>query len=89
MKKDVYIASELYKLDMRTQFGYKIVLERRTKDEIVFEGDYETTEGLEVINQFFDITPASDIKAIICEYGLINPSQMLSFWADLEKEINK
>ncbi|MDT2557078.1 hypothetical protein P7D63_20560 [Enterococcus raffinosus] len=88
-KKDVYIASELYKLDLRTQTGYKIVLERRTKDEIVFEGDYETMDGLEVINQFFDVTPATDIKAIICEFGIINPSQMLSFWSNLEKEILK
>lgn len=88
-KKDVYIASELYKLDLRTQVGYGIVLERRTRDEIVFEGDYETMEGLEVINQFFDITPPTNIKAIICEYGIINPSQMLSFWSTLENEINK
>jgi len=88
-KKDVYIASELFKLDLRTQYGYSIVLERRTADEIVVEGDYETMEGLEVINQFFDITPASDIKAIICEYGIIHPSQMRAYWKELEKEVGK
>ena len=85
--KDVYIASELYKLDKRTQDGYKIVLERRTPDEIVAKGDYETMEGIEVINQFFDITPASDIKAIICEYGIINPGHMITFWDKLEEDI--
>lgn len=88
-KKDVYIASELFKLDLRTQYGYDIVLERRTADEVVVEGDYETMEGLEVINQFFDITPASDIKAIICEYGIIHPSQMMTYWKELEKEVMK
>jgi ribose 1,5-bisphosphate isomerase len=86
-KKDVYIASELYKLDKRTQEGYEIKLERRTANEIVVEGDYDTMDGIEVINQFFDITPAIDIKAIICEYGVINPAQMVTFWNELEEKI--
>ena len=34
-KKKVYIASELYKLDLRTQVGYRVVLERRSAWEIL------------------------------------------------------
>lgn len=86
-KKNVYIASELYKLDLRTQSGYRIMLERRTPDEIVQEGDYQTMEGLEVVNQFFDVTPPENVKALICEYGVISPHQMLSFWEKLTASI--
>ena len=39
------------------------------------------------MNQFFDITPASDIQAIICEYGIIPPASVLNFWKDLENHV--
>lgn len=86
-KKDVYIASELYKLDLRTQYGYQVVLERRSEWEILQKDDFTSLDGIDVVNQFFDITPAADIHAIICEYGIIPPASMLSFWDDLEKHV--
>lgn len=86
-KKPVYVASELYKYDTRTKYGYDIVLERRTKDEIVFEGDFASYDGLEVINQFFDLTPAGDITALICEYGLIHPANIDLYWQKLVEDV--
>src|SRR5699024_10461241 len=86
-KKDIYIASELFKLDLRTRDGYQIELEKRDKYEVINEDDFETLDGLEVINQFFDITPASDIKAIITEYGFLHPSQVASYWEVLENSL--
>ena len=86
-KKPVYIASELYKLSLRTQEGYPIELERRTQWELVNEDDFKTADNLEVINQFFDLTPAIDIKAIITEFGFLNPSQMLMYWNKLEESL--
>ena len=86
-KKNVYIASELYKLDLRTQVGYRVVLERRSAWEILNKDDFDSLEGIDVVNQFFDITPASDIHAIICEYGLIPPAAMLHYWTDLENHV--
>ncbi len=82
-KKPVYFASELYKLDMRTLEGYRVELERRTPWELVCKEDFETFEHLEVINQFFDLTPASDITGIITEYGLLAPAQLLGKWEQL------
>lgn len=82
-KKKVYIASELYKLDLRTQVGYRVVLERRSAWEILNKDDFDSLDGIDVVNQFFDITPASDIQAIICEYGIIPPASVLNFWKDL------
>lgn len=86
-KKPVYIASELYKLSLRTQAGYPIELEKRTQWELVNEDDFKSTENLEVINQFFDLTPAVDITAIITEFGFINPSHMLMYWSTLEENL--
>lgn len=87
-KKRVYFASELYKYDTRTKYGYNVVLERRTKDEIVCEGDFASEQGLEVINQFFDLTPASDVTALICEYGIIHSSNIDVYWQQLVDEVN-
>ena len=48
---------------------YRVVLERRSAWEILNKDDFDSLDGIDVVNQFFDITPASDIQAIICEYG--------------------
>ncbi len=87
-KKPVYFASELYKYDTRTKYGYNIVLERRTRDEIVCDGDFASYDGLEVINQFFDLTPASDVTALICEYGFIHSSNIDVYWQQLADEVS-
>lgn len=84
-KVPVFIASELYKLDMRTQYGHVVELERRTKWELVNADDFRKTDKLEVINQFFDLTPANDIRAIITEFGFLHPSQMVMYWSKLEE----
>ena len=83
----VFIASELYKLDLRTQFGYAVELERRSKWELVNKDDFKKMEKLEVINQFFDLTPASDIRAIITEFGFLHPAQLSIYWNELERKI--
>lgn len=87
-KKPVYIASEVYKLDQRTKYGYPVVLERRTKDEIIInESDFDSFDGLDIINQFFDLTPARNITGLITEYGVIAPSNISSCWSDLRDEL--
>ncbi len=86
-KKPVYIASELYKLDLRTKYGYTVKLERRSEWEILQKDDFETLDGVDVINQFFDLTPAGEIKAIICEYGVVSPGSLMNYWNELENKI--
>lgn len=86
-KKPVYIASEIYKLDGKTREGHPVVLERRTEKEILFENDFQSLEGIDIINQFFDLTPAKNITGIITEFGLISPASASSYWEQLEKEM--
>ena len=86
-KLPVYFASELYKLDTKTLNGDPVVLEKRTRDELVCEADFQEPDKVEVINQFFDITPAADITGIITEFGVLHPAQMLSFWDKLWENI--
>lgn len=85
--KKVYIASEIYKIDLRTKEGYQVKLERRTIEEMIQKGDFDSLDGIEVINQFFDLTPADDIHSIICEFGVIHPSTVGEYWGKLEKFI--
>lgn len=86
LKIPVYIASELYKYDTRTREGRPIELERRSAFEIISEGDFACGDP-EVINQFFDLTPATDITALICEYGLIPTTLVASYWETLINEL--
>lgn len=87
-KTPVYIASEIYKLDERTKYGHPVVLEKRTKDELIIgEDDFDSFDGLEIINQFFDLTPARNITALITEYGVIAPSNISSCWENLKDEL--
>ena len=88
-KKPFYIASELYKYDTRTKEGFPIELERRTEKEIVSKGDFKSHKNLEVINQFFDLTPAYNITGLICEYGLINSSNVDFYWNELVKKVKE
>ncbi|WP_316569593.1 hypothetical protein [Neobacillus sp. YIM B06451] len=92
--KRLYIASEIYKIDLRTLEGHQVELERRTISEVIQAGDFDSMDGIEVINQFFDLTYAGDIHSIICEFGVIPPSMVADYWTRLEnivttvKEIN-
>lgn len=86
--KPVYIASEVYKLDLRTKYGHPVVLERRSKDEIILrDNDFESFEGVDIVNQFFDLTPARNITGLITEYGVIAPSNISSCWEDLRDKL--
>lgn len=86
-KKPVYIASELYKVNPATAEGHPIELERRVKEEIVSEGDFDSYEGIDVINQFFDLTPAWQIRGLITEFGVIAPASACVYWQKLEDKI--
>lgn len=88
-KIPVYFASELYKLDIRTLNGEKVILERRDKCELVDEDDFKDFDQVEVINQFFDLTPTSDITGIVTEFGVLHPSQMLQYWSKLWDNIKE
>lgn len=86
-KVPVYVATEIYKLDYRTRFGYRIQLERRCKEEMILPDDFESLEGINVINQFFDLTPAYQVAGVITQYGIINPASVHTWWDQFEKEL--
>ena len=57
------------------------------KEEIVSEGDFDSYEGIDVINQFFDLTPAWQIRGLITEFGVIAPASACVYWQKLEDNI--
>lgn len=86
-KKRVYFASELFKLDSRTAEGRPILLERRTETEVIAADDFDGKSGIEVINQFFDLTPANQITGLITEYGVIAPQMVSVGWEKFKNEL--
>lgn len=86
-KVPVYVASEIYKLDYRTRYGYRIRLERRCKEEMILPDDFESLEGIDVFNQFFDLTPANQVTGVITQYGIINPAAVHTWWDQYEAEL--
>ena len=86
-KKRVYFASELFKLDSRPAEGRPILLERRTETEVVAADDFDGKSGIEVINQFFDLTPANQITGLITEYGVIAPQMVSVGWEKFKNEL--
>jgi len=67
-KIPVYIAAGLLKLDNDNN----VKIELREKRE-VWPG---SPKNLKIINPAFDVVPAKFITGIICEFGLIKPSQL-------------
>lgn len=82
-----FVASEIAKLDPRTRDGRRIDLEMRPVEEVVSPGDFRSMNGVAVVNQFFDITPARDIRGIITERGVVPPNLIAVLWHEFEEEL--
>ncbi len=69
-----YIAAPTSTFDLAIDEGSQIPIEQRDSREITHGfGRVTAPEGVKVYNPAFDVTPASLIKAIICERGIIEP----------------
>ncbi len=86
-KVPVYVATEIFKLDLRTRTGYRIQMERRSADEILQDGDFDSLEGIEVINQFFDLTPSYQIAGLITQYGIFGSEMAPQLWERFERDL--
>ena len=71
-----YVAAPISTLDPDTSDGNGIVIEERSIDEVAYiQGVQIAPEGIFIKNPAFDVTPASNITAIITEKGVIeNPA---------------
>ena len=69
-----YVAAPTSTFDLSTATGDEIPIEQRSSQEITHGFGRQTApDGVDVYNPAFDVTPASYIKAIITEHGLIEP----------------
>ncbi len=68
-----YVAAPTSTFDLETESGEKIPIEERSQDEVKKCGDcIVAPEETKALNYSFDITPASNITAIITEKGIIS-----------------
>ena len=69
-----YIAAPLSTIDTSIETGKEIPIEERSHEEVThINGKAVCAEGINVINPGFDVTPASLIKGIITEKGVLYP----------------
>ena len=68
-----YVAAPVSTFDLSIASGDEIPIEERHSDEVTsISGNKIAPDGIKVFNPAFDVTPASNIKAIITERGVIN-----------------
>lgn len=73
-KVPFYIAAPLSTIDTSIETGKEIPIEERSHDEVThINGKRICAKGINVINPGFDVTPASLIKGIITEKGVLYP----------------
>lgn len=69
-----YIAAPLSTIDRKIPHGELIPIEERAAEEVTGFGSCRTAPlGMKVINPSFDVTPATNIAAIITERGVARP----------------
>ncbi|WP_456384454.1 S-methyl-5-thioribose-1-phosphate isomerase [Persephonella sp.] len=68
-----YVAAPTSTFDLETLSGEEIPIEERSEDEVKTCGGCSIApEGTKALNYSFDVTPASNITAIITEKGIIS-----------------
>ncbi len=79
--KPLYIATEIMKLQTNTIEGHPILLEQRPPNEILDNiSEFEGSDLIKVVHQFFDLTPASYVRGLITEQGIISPATIGTAW---------
>lgn len=69
-----YVAAPISTFDSKAKTGEDIPIEERDKDEVTnLGGKRIATEGIDVFNPAFDVTPAKYISGIITEKGVLRP----------------
>ena len=79
--KPLYIATEIMKFQTDTIEGYPILLEHRPPNEILDNiSEFEGSDLVKVVHQFFDLTPADCVRGLITEQGIISPETIGTAW---------
>lgn len=77
-----YVAAPSNTFDLSLESGDEIPIEQRSPEEITHGFGRQTApDGCDVYNPAFDVTPASYIRAIITERGVISPVTKENVWA--------
>ncbi|MEM1985825.1 MAG: ribose 1,5-bisphosphate isomerase [Nitrososphaeria archaeon] len=77
------VAAESYKISPQTFYGDLIIIEERSKYEIVSKDWLSRNKNVRVSNPAFDITPAEYIDAIITEVGIFPPQGILILYKEM------
>ncbi len=73
-KVPFYVAAPKSTFDIN-RWAKDVVIEERSVDEVVkFSGVQVAPEGVSALNPAFDITPLKYVTAIICEEGILSPT---------------
>lgn len=84
-----YVVAPSTSFDLSIGSGDEIPIEQRPKEEVttVQSRVRISPDGVSVLNPAFDVTPARLIKAIVCEYGIIEPPYEKNIGSLLRKKM--
>ena len=74
-EKDIYAVVDSYKYNLKSHYGYSILIEEKPTKEI-YKKEI-TNKLLEVHNYYFDITPSDHISGIISDLGVLRIQEFL------------
>ncbi|MEM3503414.1 MAG: S-methyl-5-thioribose-1-phosphate isomerase, partial [Nitrososphaeria archaeon] len=77
------VAAESYKISPQTFYGDLIIIEERSKYEIVSKDWLSRNKNVKVSNPAFDITPPEYIDAIITEVGIFPPQGIFILYKEM------
>ncbi len=81
-----YIAAPTSTIDTETPSGNKIIIERRSEDEVThILGRRFAPKGVKIMNPAFDVTPSTYISGIITEKGIIKDPFKQNISATLQR----
>jgi translation initiation factor 2B subunit (eIF-2B alpha/beta/delta family) len=66
-----YVFGSSHKFDPLTYYGQKEMIEQRNPAEIW----NKKLKHIKISNPAFDITPAENVKGIVCEFGVLSPQK--------------
>lgn len=77
------VAAESYKISPQTFYGDLIIIEERSKYEVVSKDWLSQNKNVKVSNPAFDITPPEYIDAIITEVGIFPPQGVFILYKEM------
>ncbi|MFW9875888.1 MAG: hypothetical protein ACFFG0_22530 [Candidatus Thorarchaeota archaeon] len=71
---DVYAVGDSYKYNLRSHYGYEILIEKKLSSEVF---DINENENIDILNYYFEVIPSEYISGIISDLGIMTTQEFV------------